>query len=67
MPTADAHTQRAAGLPRLCDHEPRLPQHTYAIPPVDPSAEKATDLVLTLIEDHDAVLATGHLNGEECR
>lgn len=67
MPTADAHTQGAAGLPRLCDHEPRLPQHAFAVPPVDPSAEQATDLVLALIADHDAVLATGHLSGEECR
>lgn len=66
MPTADAHTQQAAGLPRLCDHEPRLPTHSYAIPPVDPRAEEATDLVLALIADHDAVLATGHLSGEEC-
>jgi hypothetical protein len=45
MPTADAHTQQAAGLPRLCDQE----------------------LVLALIADHDAVLATGHLSGSECR
>lgn len=33
MPTADAHTQSSAGLPRLCDHEPRLTAHAYAIPP----------------------------------
>lgn len=66
MPTADAHTQRTAGLPRLCGHEPRLPAHTYAVPPVDPQAQASTDLVLALIADHDAVLATGHLSGEEC-
>jgi hypothetical protein len=67
MPTADAHTQRAAGLPRLCGQDVRLPVHTYAIPPVDPSKEHDTDLVLSLIADHDAVLATGHLSDLECR
>lgn len=67
MPTADAHTQRAAGLPRLCDHEPRLDAHAYAIPPVDPRMAETADLVLALIADHDAVLATGHLSGPECR
>lgn len=67
MPTADAHTQARAGLPRLCDHEPRLPPHAYAVPPVDPRAQETTDLVLALVADHDAVLATGHLSGDECR
>jgi len=67
MPTADAHTQQAAGLPRLCDQEPRLGAHAYAIPPVDPQLADTMDLVLALIADHDAVLATGHLSGSECR
>lgn len=67
MPTADAHTQRTAGLPRLCDLEPRLPSQAYAIPPVDPAAAEAVDLVLALVADHDAVLATGHLSAAECR
>jgi len=67
MPTADAHTQRAAGLPRLCDQESRLPAQAYAIPPVDPTVEPAADLVLRLVADHDAVLASGHLSGAECR
>jgi hypothetical protein len=66
MPTADAHTQRAAGLPRLCHHEPRLPQQAYAVPPVDPRAAADTELVLALVADHDAVLATGHLSDVEC-
>ena len=66
MPTADAHTQRTAGLPRLCDHEPRIGTHAYAIPPVDPRATAAVETVLALIADHDAVLATGHLSGAEC-
>ncbi|MDQ3157150.1 MAG: DUF6282 family protein [Actinomycetota bacterium] len=67
MPTADAHSQQAAGLPRLCGQERRLSSHTYAIPPVDPSKEHDTDVVLSLIADHDAVLATGHLSDAECR
>lgn len=67
MPTADAHTQASAGLPRLCDQDPRLSQHTYAVPPVDPSTEEDVDLVLALIAEHDAVLATGHLSGAECQ
>ena len=67
MPTADAHTQHTADLPRLCHQEPRIGAHTYAVPPVDPSAAAATEAVLTLIAEHDAVLATGHLSGQECR
>lgn len=67
MPTADAHTQHTADLPRLCQHEPRIGTHTYAIPPVDTRATAATETVLELIADYDAVLATGHLSGEECR
>ncbi len=66
MPTADAHTQRTAGLPRLCDHEPLLSSEAYAIPPVDPTAAQAVDDVLALIADADAVLATGHLSAAEC-
>jgi hypothetical protein len=66
MPTADAHTQHTADLPRLCHQEPRLAPHSYAIPPVDTRATQATETVLALIADHDAVLATGHLSGAEC-
>lgn len=66
MPTADAHTQHAAGLPRLCNIESRLPARHYAIPPIDDTVTEDVDLVLELISEHDAVLATGHLSGEEC-
>lgn len=66
MPTADAHTQEQAGLPRLCDLDRRLERTVLAVPPVDPEAERAANLVLALIADHDAVLATGHLSGPEC-
>ena len=66
MPTADAHTQETAGLPRLCDAHPALDRGTYAVPPVDAGAAAATDQVLALVADHDAVLATGHLSGAEC-
>lgn len=67
MPTADAHTQRTAGLPRLCDHEPRIGDHAYAIPPVDERNAEAAELVLALVAEHDAVLATGHLSDVECQ
>jgi len=66
MPTTDAHAQEQASLPRLCDTEVRLGRAVLGVPPVEPQAEAATDLVLVLIADHDAVLATGHLSGAEC-
>ncbi|MCP3803659.1 DUF6282 family protein [Allokutzneria sp. A3M-2-11 16] len=66
MPTADAHTQETAGLPRLCDREDRLERTVFAVPPVEPAAATAAEQVLALIADHDAVLATGHLSGAEC-
>lgn len=66
MPTADAHTQEKAHLPRLCDREVRLGRAVLGVPPVEPGAEEAANLVLALIADHDAVLATGHLSGAEC-
>jgi len=66
MPTTDAHAQEQASLPRLCDTEVRLGRAVLGVPPVEPQAEAATDLVLALIADHDAVLATGHLSGAEC-
>jgi hypothetical protein len=65
MPTTDAHTQAAAGLPRLCLLRPGLPDTTYAIPPVDWSVERQARRILELIADADAVLATGHLSGPE--
>lgn len=67
MPTADAHTQQAAGLPRLCDHQALLPKRSFAVPPVDPAGADAANIVLQLIADADAVLATGHLSAAECR
>lgn len=67
MPTADSHTQQTAGLPRLCHSEPRIGDQFYALPPVDTSARAAADSVLELIAAHDAVLATGHVSGAECR
>lgn len=66
MPTADAHTQETARLPRLCDLDARLDRRVFAVPPVEPAARAAADLVLALIAEHDAVLATGHLSGPEC-
>jgi hypothetical protein len=65
LPTADAHTQAAAELPRLSDTEPRIGTHTLAAPPVDPTVEPALRTVLELVADADAVLATGHLSTAE--
>lgn len=65
LPTADAHTQQAAGLPRLCHAEPRIGDHTYAAPPVDPGSEPALWVIFDLVAEADAVLATGHLSAAE--
>lgn len=70
FPTADAHTQESARLPRLEDLDPRLDRSVLSLPPVlapDPQVEKDISLVLDLIADHDGVLCTGHLSGPECR
>lgn len=65
MPTADAHTQKAAGLPRLCWQDSNLEDAVYAVPPVDWSVVERVHQVLRLIADADAVLATGHLSTAE--
>ena len=65
MPTADAHTQQTAGLPRLCASDTRLAQTTYAIPPVDWSTTDRVQQIVALIAEADAVLATGHLSTAE--
>jgi hypothetical protein len=70
FPTADAHTQETACLPRLDDLDRRLDRSVLSVPPVlSPHAHELDDihLVLDLIADHDAVLCTGHLSGAECR
>lgn len=67
MPTADAHTQRAAGLPRLCGTRTDLPGHSYGVPPHDPGAAEAVRSVCRMIAEADAVLATGHLSAPEVR
>jgi hypothetical protein len=65
MPTADSHTQEAAGLPRLCRTRPGLSPATYAIPPLQPAAETPVRRIVDLIAEADAVLATGHLSTPE--
>jgi len=65
MPTADAHTQQTAGLPRLCASDTRLAHTTYAIPPVDWSTTDRVLQIVALIAEADAVLATGHLSTAE--
>jgi hypothetical protein len=69
FPTADAHTQETARLPRLDDLDGRLDRSTLAVPPVldDPAIEADIALVLDLIAEHDAVLCTGHVSSDECR
>ncbi|MDT0379981.1 DUF6282 family protein [Streptomyces sp. DSM 42041] len=67
MPTADAHTQRAAGLPRLCGARPGLSSHAYGVPPQNPLAAQAARQVCALVAEADAVLATGHLSAAEVR
>jgi hypothetical protein len=69
FPTADAHTQESARLPRLGDLDERLDRSVLSVPPVlvpDDEAARDIALVLDLIAEHDAVLCTGHLSGEEC-
>lgn len=70
FPTADSHTQESAGLPRLSDLDARLDRMTLAVPPVLAASDeqlKDIGLVLDLIAEFDAVLATGHVSGAECR
>ncbi|MER7665426.1 DUF6282 family protein [Streptomyces sp. NPDC096193] len=70
FPTADAHTQETAGLPRLGDLDERLDRSVLSVPPVLPEDDAAVEdvgFVLDLIAEHDAVLCTGHLSGDECR
>jgi hypothetical protein len=70
FPTADAHTQETAKLPRLCDHDERIDRSTLAIPPEADDGrtlEQRVDVILDLIAEADAVLCTGHLGTAECR
>ncbi|WP_026549540.1 DUF6282 family protein [Arthrobacter sp. Br18] len=70
FPTADAHTQESAGLPRLADLQPRLGRAALCTPPVLAANQQQLDditLILDLIAEFDAVLCTGHLSGDECR
>ena len=70
FPTADAHTQETAGLPRLADLDERATRATLSVPPVlDERSAPIDDIlhVLDLVSDFDALLCTGHLSGAECR
>ncbi|OEU96469.1 DUF6282 family protein [Streptomyces oceani] len=67
MPTADAHTQRAASLPSLCGTRTDLSPHTYAIPPKDPSSAEAARTICRMVAEVDGLLATGHLSVPEVR
>ncbi|GAB4100736.1 DUF6282 family protein [Sinomonas halotolerans] len=71
FPTADAHTQETACLPRLDDLDPRMDRAVLSVPPVlaaeDGKTERDIMLILDLIAEHDAVLCTGHVSATECR
>lgn len=67
MPTADAHTQRAAGLPSLCGQRNSLSAHSYSIPPLDWSVAEDVRRICQMVAEADAVLATGHLSSCEVR
>jgi Family of unknown function (DUF6282) len=69
FPTADAHTQESAGLPRLCDHDARIGRSVLGIPPnaAESTLERDVDSILDLIAEADALLCTGHLSAPECR
>jgi hypothetical protein len=60
MPTLDARAHPNGVLARPFPHAPR-----YAVPPLDRGAEEAVREICTLVARADAVLATGHLSGEE--
>lgn len=69
FPTADSHTQQAAGLPRLADLDERVGRAVLATPPVlDPGPGQLDEirLVLDLVREYDAVLCTGHVGRAEC-
>ncbi|MFC0529186.1 DUF6282 family protein [Phytohabitans kaempferiae] len=65
LPTQDSHTQAAAGLPRLCQHDARLSSAQLALPPLDWSTEAPLRAILAMIAEADAVLATGHVSAAE--
>jgi hypothetical protein len=67
MPTADAHTQRAAGLPSLCGARADLPARSYAIPPHAQETAQPVRAICRMVAEADAVLATGHLSAAEAR
>jgi Family of unknown function (DUF6282) len=60
MPTLDARAHPQGVLARPFPHAPR-----YGVPPLEPAAEEAVREICALVATADAVLATGHLGGEE--
>jgi hypothetical protein len=67
LPTADAHTQRAAGLPSLCGVRTDVSERSYRIPPHDPAAADDVRRICAMVAEADAVLATGHVSAAEVR
>ena len=60
MPTLDARAHPSDVMARPFPHAP-----TYALPPLEPEAEEAVREICALVARAGAVLATGHLSGEE--
>lgn len=67
LPTADAHTQRAAGLPSLCGVRTDVSARSYGIPPHDPAAADDVRRICAMVAEAGAVLATGHVSAAEIR
>lgn len=66
MPTLDSRAHRRAGLPVSHLAEPGSPGRSgLAVPPQDRSTEEVVRRILALIAEADAVVATGHLAGDE--
>jgi len=65
MPTIDALAHRRAGLERPYPPRVGLQAPAYSTPPLDRAPEFRLRLILDLIAESDAVLATGHLSAPE--
>jgi hypothetical protein len=66
LPTVDARAHHDSGLVHPPSCAPSLPRGPgFAAPPVDPTSAPALRTIFSLVAEADAVLATGHLGGDE--
>lgn len=65
LPTEDAGNHLAAGLPRYHPNRHSVPTEEYRLPTGPDEAAARLQMVLSLIAEHDAVLATGHVSAAE--